>query len=94
VPRQDPERLVTDVGRRIAELRQRAGLTQFELGRALRSTLQYVQTLEAGRNLTLHTLAKIANALDVPVADLFVATDYRRPAKAGRPRGTSRRTEP
>ena len=85
VPRQDPDRLVTDVGRRIAELRKRARFTQDEFARALGSTLQYAQRLEAGKNLTLHSLAKIANALAVPVSDLFVATDYRRPTKAGRP---------
>ena len=86
VPRQDPERLVLDVGRRIAELRQRAGLTQEEFARALGSTLQYAQRLEAGRNLTLHSIAKIANALGVPVGDLFTPTSYRRPTRAGRPR--------
>ncbi|MGO9707479.1 MAG: helix-turn-helix domain-containing protein [Polyangiaceae bacterium] len=94
MPRQDPERLVTDVGRRIAELRRRAGLTQADFGRALRSTPQYVQRLEAGQNLTLHSLAKIANALGIAVSEIFVPTEYRRPSKAGRPPTKNRRPPP
>ncbi len=68
----------------------RADLTQEQLARVLGTTLQYVQRLEAGRNLTLHSLAKIANGLGVSVADLFVTTDYRRSTKAGRPRAKRR----
>jgi transcriptional regulator with XRE-family HTH domain len=85
VPRQDPDRLVTDVGRRIAELREAAGHTQESFARALGTTLQYAQRLEGGRNLTLHSLAKVANALGVPVPALLEPTTHRRPLRAGRP---------
>jgi transcriptional regulator with XRE-family HTH domain len=44
------------------------------LGTATRN----VQRLEAGQNLTLHTLARLAAALDVTAADL-VGTDPVRP---------------
>jgi ribosome-binding protein aMBF1 (putative translation factor) len=86
VLRQDPDGLVTDVGRRIAELRVRGKLTQEQFARALGSTLQYAQRIEAGRNLTLHSLAKVANALGVPVVELFATTTYRRPTGPGRPK--------
>jgi transcriptional regulator with XRE-family HTH domain len=86
VARQDPDRLVTDVGRRIAELRRRSGRTQEELAEALRMTVQYFQRIEAGMNLTLHSLAKIANALDVPVRALLVSPARSARAPVGRPR--------
>jgi transcriptional regulator with XRE-family HTH domain len=85
VPRQDPERLVTDVGRRIAELRQAGGHTQESFARALGTSPQYAQRLEAGLNLTLHSLAKVANALGVSVSALLEPTAHRRPTRAGRP---------
>jgi transcriptional regulator with XRE-family HTH domain len=89
----DPERVVIDVGRRIAELRARAGLTQSAFARLLGGTLRYIQQLEGGeRNLTLHTLTKIGNALGVHPRALLAATKYRRPAKAGRPPAGGRAT--
>jgi transcriptional regulator with XRE-family HTH domain len=81
----DPERLVTNVGRRIAELRRKDGRTQEELAEALRMTVQYLQRIEAGMNLTLHSLSKIARALKVPVTALFAPPKRTLPARAGRP---------
>lgn len=68
----DPDRLTKDIGRRIAELRTERRLTQEEFGVLLGSTFQWVAQIEGGRNLTIHTMAKIANALKVGVADLFI----------------------
>lgn len=84
---EDPERLVRDVGRRIVELRRSAGLTQEEFAEAMRSSVQYVSRVELGENLTIHSLAKIANVLGVRVADLFQAPGpAARAVKRGRPR--------
>lgn len=73
----DPdERLLDDVGRRIGELRQRAGLTQAQVAEMTDMTVPNYQRIEAGtQNLTLRTMAKIARALDVHVADLLVAPE-------------------
>lgn len=76
---------MTDVGRRIAELRLAAGHTQESFARALGTSPQYAQRLEAGLNLTLHSLVKVANALSVPVSALLEPTAHRRPTRAGRP---------
>lgn len=68
----DPEQLVRDVGRRVAELRIKAGQTQEELAADLRVSARWVQRLEQrGENLTLHTLVKLANALGVEPGTLL-----------------------
>jgi transcriptional regulator with XRE-family HTH domain len=81
---------VADLGRRIAELRHEAGMTQEEFARVLGSTPRYAQQLEAGLNLTMHSLTKVANALGVPLRSLFDPTTYRR-STGGRPRKTATR---
>jgi transcriptional regulator with XRE-family HTH domain len=85
----DPEKLLTNVGRRIAELRAARGLTQEALAEALGITARWVQSAEAGReNFTLTTLVRFANSLEVPVADLFLPSKGRKPGP-GRPRSPS-----
>lgn len=71
------------MGRRIAEIREAQGYTQDKFAKLLRSTPQYISRLERGRNVTLHTLVRVANALKVSPQDLL-ATPARR---TGRPRG-------
>jgi transcriptional regulator with XRE-family HTH domain len=68
----DPDRVVSQLGKRIAELRRSCGLSQGDLAAKLRSTPQWVSQLERGtRSPTVHTLVKIANALAVTLADLL-----------------------
>lgn len=68
----DPDRLVKQLGKRIAQLRRERGLSQGALATKIRSTPQWVSQLERGtRSPTVHTLVKLANALDVPVVDLL-----------------------
>lgn len=63
------KRLLRQVGRRIAELRGERGLTQEALAARLRMSDRYLRRIEAGEiNLTLASLARIANRLDVPIA--------------------------
>lgn len=72
--RYDPDRVVTQLGQRIAELRRARGLSQGALAETIRSTPQWISQLERGtRSPTVHTLVKIANALDVTLAELFHA---------------------
>jgi transcriptional regulator with XRE-family HTH domain len=70
--RQASPDLVQTVGQRIKALRQARGLTQDAVAEALGIASKNVQRLEAGRqNLTLKTLAHIADVLDVEPYELL-----------------------
>jgi len=87
VAREDPDRLIRSVGRRIAELRRDAGLSQEKLAERIGASVQYVSRVELGENLTLTTLAKLGNALGVRAADLLKAPSLESMrANPGRPR--------
>jgi len=80
----DPDRVVRHVGRRFAELRQAADLTQEELAEKSKVSLKYLQRIERGENLTVRSLVKFTNALGVSILELFVPPrSTRRPT--GRP---------
>lgn len=84
--RTDPDKAVSDVGRRIAELREDRGWTQAEAATHANVSIKYVQKVEGGSaNLSIHSLVKFANALRVPLADLFVKPSRGRKGP-GRPR--------
>jgi transcriptional regulator with XRE-family HTH domain len=85
----DPERVCLNVGRRIAELRKERGLTQEQFSVQLGTTFQWVSQLEGGRNITLHSLVRIANALRVPLTALLASPNASsRSRRVGRPRGS------
>lgn len=71
----DPDKIAAQIGRRIAELRQGKGWSQVELAAKLRATFQWVSQLEAGQNLTIHSLVKVANAFKVTLEDLLMTPD-------------------
>lgn len=76
------------VGRRIAELRLGAGVTQEVFAEKLGVSLKYVQRIEGGRqNLTLRSLARLAALLEVEPVELL-ARPSAAMARAGRPRAT------
>ena len=82
MPAYDPDRVVTELGKRVAQLRAEKGLSQSGLAELLGSTPQWVSQLERGtRSPTVHTLCKLANALGVRLADLF---EDLHPVKKGR----------
>ena len=56
---------------RIVELRQENGWTQERLAAASGVGLRTIQRLEAGEDASLETLSLVAEALRVPVRDLF-----------------------
>lgn len=85
----EAERVMKDVGRRLAELRRDLGLTQEQLAERLRMEANNLQRIELGmQNLTLRTLVRLANELDVKPGALLEAPRSRlvrrgRPSKAG-----------
>jgi transcriptional regulator with XRE-family HTH domain len=56
---------VNQVTRQIAGMRREKGITQENMAQLMGTTLRNWQRIEAGQNLTLHTIARIANALGV-----------------------------
>ena len=69
---EDPNDIVRIVARRLQEARIRAGLTQVQLGEKTGIKQSYIFELEYGTtNITLRTLEKMANALDLELRDLF-----------------------
>ncbi len=67
--------VVKEVGRKIRQLRSsRAGprMTQEQLSERARISISFLSMIERGeRSPHLETLAKIASALEVPLAELF-----------------------
>jgi transcriptional regulator with XRE-family HTH domain len=60
---------------RIGELRRARGWTQERLAVESGVAGRTIQRLEAGNDASLDTIALIANALEVPVRDLFVSVE-------------------
>ena len=85
----EPQKVTKELGLRIAELRRERGVTQEQFSVQLRSTFQWVSQIEAGRNLTIYSLVKIANALDVTLAHLLIAPKATPARRRGRPRKKS-----
>lgn len=63
-------------GAAVRRQRLELGLSQEELAERSGLHRTYVSDVERGeRNVSLDNIGKIANALDVPIADLFAPTD-------------------
>jgi transcriptional regulator with XRE-family HTH domain len=87
----DPVKTVRHVGRRVAELRRAAGITQAQLAEKMGVSIQYVSRIELGTNLTLHTLVKLANVFRVMPADLLLSPSREAlVVNRGRPRKNAR----
>ena len=83
--RQDPDRLIKDVGRRIAECRRDLALTQDQFAADIGMDTNNLQRIELGmQNLTLRSVTRLANALGVGVASLF-ELPRSRAVRRGRP---------
>ncbi|WP_410770305.1 helix-turn-helix domain-containing protein [Fontibacillus sp. BL9] len=60
------------IGERIKQLRKEQGLTQEELAEKAGVNASYIGTVERGeRNISLETLEKIIQGLDVPMEVMF-----------------------
>ncbi len=77
--RYDPDRVVKQLGKRLAQLRKVKKLSQGALAEKIGSTPQWISQLERGtRSPTVHTLCKLANALDISLAELIEDQERRR----------------
>ena len=75
-PGRHPDPIDLSVGRRIRLARKARGLSQQALAEAVGISFQQIQKYESGANrVSASMLAKIAATLDMPVADLFGASD-------------------
>lgn len=85
--RSKPDQLIKHVGHRIAELRTDAGLTQEELAESIETATKNLQQIEYGKvNMTLRTVARLANALGVEPAELLVKPTRKAARRPGRPK--------
>ena len=86
VGEEDPDQVVRDVGRKIAEFRQARGLTQEEVAEMLGIALRNYQEMERGKqNLTLRTMVNLASVLGVRTSQLL-DQPLSRDVKRGRPK--------
>lgn len=61
------------IGRRIKAARKRSGLTQLALSEAIDRSVSYLSYIENGqKSLSLTTLVRIANALDITADELLM----------------------
>jgi transcriptional regulator with XRE-family HTH domain len=66
-----PGALVKRVAQRVAAIRRAQGVTQEQLAERLGTAPRNIQRIEAGQNLTLRTLERVAEALGVDPIDLL-----------------------
>ena len=88
VERERPELIIEGVGRRVAEIRHALGWTQQEAAERLRMPLKNLQRIEAGMNLTLRTLVRVAVGLGVRTRMLLDEPASTARRKRGRPKTT------
>jgi len=75
--------LLKTLGHTIRSLRRERGLSQEALADLAHIDRSYMSSVERGlRNISVLNIARIANALDVPVRDLLGPRDIVRPAPA------------
>jgi transcriptional regulator with XRE-family HTH domain len=68
---ESPDDFVRHVTRRVRDIRRAKGITQDGLAESLGTATKNIQRIEAGQNLTLRTLARLARALGVAPAELL-----------------------
>lgn len=82
----NPDLVLAWVGRRVAELRRSQRLTQEQLAERIGFSIGYLKRIERGReNLTVRSLAQIAEALGSDIAALFREPDHKSRPRPGRP---------
>lgn len=71
----NPRPLLVQIGLRVVERRHALGLSQKDLADRLDMAAPSVSMIEHGeRNLTIRTLCKLADALEMTPAELFTGT--------------------
>ena len=72
------EHLAEVFGRRLRELRRAKGMTQEELGKAVKLDYKFIGAIERGaKTPSIQTAEKLAIALDVEFYELFVSTPHK-----------------
>jgi len=72
------EHLAEVFGRRLKEVRRAKGMTQEELGKAVKLDYKFIGAIERGvKTSSFQTVEKLAVALDVQFYELFVPTAHR-----------------
>jgi transcriptional regulator with XRE-family HTH domain len=66
-----PNAFAAKITRELARLRKDEGITVLELSERLSTTVQNLQRIERGQNVTLRTLHRIATALGFTVSIAF-----------------------
>ena len=65
-----------ELGRRVRELRQKAGWTQEQLAKATRLTRAYIVAVEGGKqNVSMDVVIRVANGLGVAPDQLLIMED-------------------
>ncbi len=78
---------LSNIGRRIGEIRRSHGWTQEVMAEKMRVSVGYLQSIEGGlENLTIRSLVRIANVLGATLADLVANPKSRGPRRTGRPK--------
>lgn len=79
-------KLETQLGQRIKDLREAAGLSQADLARLVRKSVETISNFERGKTIpSVRTLAALAPHLDCGMADFFTTTTV---VKAGADKAT------
>jgi transcriptional regulator with XRE-family HTH domain len=87
VRKKDPDRILGDIGRRVAEIRREHSWTQAQCAELLGVSVNYVKSVEAGaENLTIRSLVRWAELLGVELEDLLSPPRSRAARRPGRPR--------
>jgi transcriptional regulator with XRE-family HTH domain len=81
--------VMTEVGRRVTELRRARGWSQEQFAERLRVDARTLQRIEAGQHITFAMLVQLAETLRVSIADLFEAPKSRAPRRPGHPSSPS-----
>jgi len=68
--------ILKEIGLRIQRIRELKGITQEGLGERIELNPKYISSIERGqKNVTIKTLGKIANGLDVELFELLLTSE-------------------
>jgi transcriptional regulator with XRE-family HTH domain len=68
--------ILISVGKRIQSVREKRGLTQSQLEEKTGINTKYISAIECGqKNVTIKTLEKIANGLNIDLYELFLFSE-------------------
>ena len=68
--------ILISVGKRIQSVREKRGLTQSQLEERTNINTKYISAIECGqKNVTIKTLEKIANGLNIDLYELFLFSE-------------------